>query len=212
LGRLRDPGRLALNARRSPADAATLRRRFDTLLARLASNGDGALDYERLRRRLLLYFQVQAPADAEAAADETLDRLARRMDDGTAIDNVPLFALGIARNLLRELRARGRRADAAVQMLAASADDTDSEDADRGAELDALRACLQGLESSGARLILDYYSADGADRIRVRRDLAQRLALGLNALRNRALRLRGALEACLRRRLGHDAVPDVTDR
>jgi len=155
---------------------------------------------------------VQAPTDAEAAADETLDRLARRLDEGTAIDNLPLFALGIARNVLRELRARGRRADAAVQMLAASADETGGDDGDRSAELDALRTCLQGLESSGARLILDYYGADGADRIRLRRDLAQRLALGLNALRNRALRLRSALEACLRRRLGHDAVPDVTNR
>src|SRR6185295_15265897 len=111
-----------------------------------------ALDYERLRRRLLLYFQVQAPTDAEAAADETLDRLARRLDEGTAIDNLPLFALGIARNVLRELRARGRRADAAVQMLAASADETGGDDGDRSAELDALRTCLQGLESSGARL------------------------------------------------------------
>jgi len=155
---------------------------------------------------------VQAPADAEAAADETLDRLARRIEDGTPIDSVPLYALGIARNLLRELRARGWRADAAVQALAASADAGGGEEDDRATELAALRNCLQSLDESGARLILDYYSADGTDRIRARRALAQRLQLGMNALRNRALRLRDALEACLRRRLGHDAVPDVTDR
>jgi hypothetical protein len=71
----------------------------------------------------------------------------------------------------------------------------------RAAQAAALEACLDTLAKADAALILDYYGADGSARIRLRQQLADSLGLSLNALRNRALRLRGKLEECALSRL-----------
>ena len=204
LGGLRHSRRLALNTDASPPDAAarTLRQRFDALLARLSAQGDAPLSYEKLRRRLVLYFQVHAPVEAEAACDDVIDRLARRIEEGLPIDNVPLYALGIARNVLHELHARQVRDRAVATEIGFDAQITVDDEDDTEEKLTALRACLERLGQAGARLILAYYDGEGSERIRVRRALAERMKLGLNALRNRALRLRETLESCLRLRIG----------
>ena len=54
---------------------------------------------------------------------------------------------------------------------------------------------------------LDYYGADGAERIATRQRLAGERGISINALRNRALRLREALEDCVRKRLGPVEAP-----
>jgi DNA-directed RNA polymerase specialized sigma24 family protein len=194
---------LALNAE-APPDSRdhVLRRRFDALLTRLSTQGDAPLSYEKLRRRLVLYFQTHAPVEAEAASDDVIDRLARRIEEGTSVDNVPLYALGIARNVLHELRARQMRERAAATEMGFDAEIPVDDDDDGEEELAALRICLERLGNAGAALIMAYYDGEGSERIRVRRALADRMKLGLNALRNRALRLREALESCLRQRLG----------
>ena len=52
---------------------------------------------------------------------------------------------------------------------------------------------------------------DDARRIPARRELAARLGIGLNALRNRALRLRETLEQCIRQRLGESGATTLRD-
>jgi DNA-directed RNA polymerase specialized sigma24 family protein len=203
---------LALNAETSSPNTRdhVLRRRFDALLARLSAQGDAPLSYEKLRRRLVLYFQVHAAVEAEAASDDVIDRLARRIEEGTPIDNVPLYALGIARNVLHELRARQVRDRTAATELGFDAEIPVDDDDEDGEKLTALRACLERLGEAGARLILAYYDGEGSERIRARRALAERMKLGLNALRNRALRLREMLESCLRLRIGSQSPRDAS--
>ena len=87
------------------ADPSAQRAAFDALLARLRRDGDAGLGYEALRRRLLQLFRLHSPAEAGALADVTLDRLARKIGEGTEIDNVPLYTLGIARMVLHEANA-----------------------------------------------------------------------------------------------------------
>ncbi len=150
----------------------------------------------------MLYFQVHAPVEAEAASDDVIDRLARRIEEGTPIDNLALYALGVARNVLHELHARQTRHRAVATEIGLDAEiPIDAED-DSEEKLDALRVCLERLGEPGSRLILAYYDGEGSERIRGRRALAARMKLGLNALRNRALRLRETLESCLRLRIG----------
>ena len=60
---------------------------FDLLLQRLGQGGEGALGYERLRNRLVAFFRLRFPAQAEALADDVLDRLARRLAEGTVVDS-----------------------------------------------------------------------------------------------------------------------------
>jgi len=130
-----------------------------------------------------------------------LERLARKIHEGTDVASVPSYALGIARMVLHEARARSARRHLA------EADPTfapETNDADDAAETDnmlaALASCLDAAGANARRLILTYYGDEGAHRIATRRTLAEQCGISLNALRNRALRLRDALETCVRSR------------
>ncbi|HEY6923178.1 MAG TPA: hypothetical protein VI653_06915, partial [Steroidobacteraceae bacterium] len=78
----------------------------------------------------------------------------------------------------------------------------EEEDEDAEIVLSALQGCLEELGPGAADLILAYYGGEGSARIEKRRRLAEELGLSVNALRNRALRLREALERCARKKLG----------
>ena len=186
---------------------------FNALLERLSEEGPSPqVVYETLRKRLISYLRLHVPAQADALADEALDRMARRVHEGTPVQNVYLYALGIARLLVRESRTRMTREDIAARDATLFKDDA-IDVATREALDAALRSCMQGLPAGGAELIVEYYSAgSGAIRIEHRRQIAERLGVGLNALRNRALRLRDMLESCIRQRLAArdgSPVPDT---
>lgn len=197
------------------ADAAS---RFAALMQRLARDaGDtgtsGAALYEKLRARLIQFFRLHLPAEAEALADVALDRLARRLQDGVPVESLSAYTLGIARLVLHEARARQARQWRAIELeagalepapVSAAVSTLETADDDIEPWLAALDACLGQLGRRSGGLILEYYGGEGAQRIRARQQLAQRLGISLNALRNRALRLRAALEDCVHRRVAAD--------
>lgn len=199
-------------SRAPPGAAPDAEPPFAALLERLAAEGGApGARYEKLRRRLIQFFRLHLPAEAEALADAALDRLARRVQEGAAIENVPAYTLGIARLMLHEARARLARSLHAAELEAATKSLAQDEDGTE-AWFAALQACLEQLGTPDRRLILDYYGADGAQRIRARARLARELGISLNALRNRALRLRGLLEDCVLRRLDAGLARDETPR
>jgi DNA-directed RNA polymerase specialized sigma24 family protein len=174
---------------------------FAALLARLAADGGDAAAYESLRRRLIQFFKLHVPADADDLADVVLDRLARRIHEGIDVASVPSYALGIARMVLHEARAKSMRRHLAEADPTLMPDDDAAEDAsDLEPVLAALRACLGSAGTAASRLILTYYGGDGSLRIATRKRLADECGISLNALRNRALRLRDTLEDCVRKR------------
>src|SRR3954451_21899367 len=85
---------------------------FDSLLARLDSNRDVAADrYLRMRRDLVRLFEWRGCCTPEDYADETINRCARKIDQGEEIRDVPTYSIGVARMLLREMcRCRSRQA------------------------------------------------------------------------------------------------------
>jgi DNA-directed RNA polymerase specialized sigma24 family protein len=174
---------------------------LEVLLQRLAASGQAAPDYERLRFRLITYFRLRFPADAEALADQALDRLAVRLKDGTAVQNLAGYALGIARLMVLETATRKHKErEAAYETRRQIELQENAGEPDPSAP--ALRACLDTLGAESAGLILEYYAdSSGGARIKRRQRLAEHTGLTLNALRNRALRIRDRLERCVRARL-----------
>ena len=180
---------------------------FGALLSRLAADGGDAAAYEALRRRLIQFFRLHVPSDADDLADVVLDRLARRIHEGTDVASVPSYALGIARMVLHEARARAARRRVAEVDPTLLPDENGGDAREIEVALAALSQCLDAAGADARKLILDYYGADGASRIALRQRLAGERGISLNALRNRALRLREALEDCVRRRLGPEERP-----
>ena len=166
------------------------------LLARLGPDPEQAgAAYEGVRRALVAFFTWRGAFTPEECADDTLDRVARRIEEGEDVRDVPRFARGVARLVLLEhwRKPETRRAELSEQPEAVA------EPAPPGDEAlhHCLDRCLGELPDEGRHLIMDYYQDTGRVRIERRQAMARTLGLSEAALRNRAQRLRDRLEGCL---------------
>src|SRR5215831_12984336 len=66
-----------------------------------------AAAYLESRRALFIFFVTRGGANPDEMADETLNRVARRLSEGTEIiaENPSSYFYAVARNVLREQRA-----------------------------------------------------------------------------------------------------------
>ena len=179
---------------------ALSREGFEALLARLDPDPDRAGErYEEIRLRLVKFFQWRQAVSPEDLADETIDRVARRLrDDGTfRPESWGAYFHGFARNVLRESWKERRKppGDArALRVVAAPPPEGESQER----RLECLDRCLGALSEDNHRLILQYYQLQRGAQIEQRRRIAEEHGIPLNALRLRVHRLRARLEACVR--------------
>jgi RNA polymerase sigma factor (sigma-70 family) len=172
---------------------------FERLLGRLAAEPEaGAREYDAIRRKLALFFAMRGAPAAEELADESLDRLARRLDEGEPVDNVRAYVIGVAKRvLMEEAKRRGReRTYVDGHHMPAGPADADEELAERRSR--CLQRCLGELPAESRALIVDYYRGEGAAYLKERKALAERLGISYVALKTRAHRVRNRLEECLR--------------
>lgn len=182
---------------------------FARLLTRLGPDAErSGAAYEHLRRALVSFFAWRGAATPEECADETLDRLAARLDEGTAVEDVPRFARGIARLVLLE-HWRGPNARTVPLSNLGAAHPVAAETRIDDALPECLHRCLGELAPDSRDLILEYYGAEGRSRIDQRKRIAQALGVSESALRNRAQRLRDRLEDCITRCLAPPAATAI---
>lgn len=175
---------------------------FEILLAQLHPNRERAGEiYEGIRRRLIRLFEWRGCAFPEDLADDTFNRVARKLGEGVKFHSPDPYSYfcGVAHLRFKEVSrsaARERRAlDAHGDLLLPTALPVvpDEEPGDR--RLDCLRECLAALNSDQRDLVLKYHQGEG--NIRNRKALSEELRIPMNALRIRVHRLRRRLEACL---------------
>jgi DNA-directed RNA polymerase specialized sigma24 family protein len=169
---------------------------LEGLLARLGTDPDAAaVEYRRLHVRLVAFFESHGSLEPGRDADETLDRLARKLREGHVIRDVPAYVHGLARNVLREAWRRARREESASEALRALPPPQVAD-----AELwDSFDRCLAQLDPERAELLVAYYSAARSSNRAFRMELAASRGLSLNALRIRVFRAREALRESLAR-------------
>jgi DNA-directed RNA polymerase specialized sigma24 family protein len=176
---------------------------FAKLLAKLSADPEIAgIEYEELRRRLIKFFEWRGAFFPEDLADETLNRTARKIDEGEEIEkNVIALALGVAHFVFLETtkHPNNRRAPLEDLIPVAAPPEHRVEDDDLRAVY--LRECLRGLSKENRELIIEYYGEEGRAKIEDRKALAEKLGISLNALFSRAKRIRDRLEQCVTQRL-----------
>ncbi|MFN2482181.1 MAG: RNA polymerase sigma factor [Pyrinomonadaceae bacterium] len=185
---------------------------FERFLASLDGDRERAGEkYEIARRKLVKFFAWHGSHAPEEHADETINRVARKISEGEKIESLNAYLLGVARLLLKEVFKQRLRARAALDQLPTSeTTEPGAEEEDDNARRtlrECLRACLQKLAPESRALIADYYEHDRASRIRRRKEIAAGLGIPLNALRIRAHRVRAGLEACVRACAGRAGMP-----
>ena len=169
---------------------------FDRLLASLDADREQAGEkYERIRQKLVKFFECRGAPSPDDEADETISRVARRLEEGEHVEHLPAYFYGVARLVLLECDRQQRR-ELTARTAAA---DVRPDDIGEDPRLPCLERCLAGLPTTSQELLMSYYAADSAARIRQRQELAQRHEIPMNALRIRVHRLRVALEACVSR-------------
>lgn len=175
------------------------RRGYDRLLRALDADPERAgARFESLRRRLVWFFERRGSRAAEDHADETLTRVAGKLEAGEPIQNVETYSLGVAR-FVRLEALRGPRETTLdpehVEAVAVSPAPVEDEDRDR--RLTCMERCLTVCSPEERELILTYYLGEHRGRIDLRRELADRLGIPVAALRIRAFRIRQRLLACV---------------
>lgn len=168
------------------------REMFEALLDWLDSDREqAALKYEEIRIKLIKFFSATSQSEAEALADETINRVARRLNEvkDQVYGERARYFYGVARKVQLEYQRRKQPQAGPVFAL----------DSDRiEVEYGCLEECIAKLSPENRELVLRYYGADGRERIEQRKLLAEKLGIAPNALRIRAFRIRAELEKCLK--------------
>ena len=156
-----------------------------------------------MRRRLAVDFDRRNCLSPDELADETLNRVARRLEEEGAISDTPparycyIVARFVFHEHVRRVKHESTKLDERSAELRPSVSGPADSDETSRKLLDSLERCLQQLDTRDRELILDYYRGEQRAKIEGRRRLAGRLGLTVNALSIRACRLRDKLEACV---------------
>jgi RNA polymerase sigma factor (sigma-70 family) len=167
---------------------------FDSLLEWLdPDRARAGAKYEEVRRRLIKIFMGRACSSAEDLADETINRVIKKLD-GIRSDftgDQARYFYAVAHNLYLEYLHRRP-----IQLPPAA-------DAQESTQLElqsqCLEQCLETLPEWERQLLLRYYGEGKRAKTDLRDELAKKLGISLNALRIRAFRGRVHLRNCIQR-------------
>jgi len=179
---------------------------FEKLLATLDADRELAgAKYENIRHKLLKFFQWRGCQSAAEYADRTIDRVARRLEEGEQLrahDPYRYFH-GVALNVWRE-HAREPEAvplvEQAIQPMVKAENEAERLENER--RLECLEECLRRLPPESRQLLAGYHHGVRRAKIRARENLAAALQIPLNALRIRVHRLRASVAECVRSCIG----------
>jgi len=163
--------------------------------------------YLEIRTRLARYFDRKNCTIPDELADETLNRVARRLEEEGSIetDTPAHYCYIVARFVfmeylrkpgvesLAELEAQsGRPRTHPAELPGLAGDPIEKEK-----RAECLDHCLRALTADQRNMIITYYTGDQRLKLETRRSLAAKLSITLNALSIRACRIRDKLEACV---------------
>ena len=172
---------------------------FDGFLATLDRDRDKAGEkYEYIRLKLLKYFQWCGSDVPDIDADETINRVTRRLYEGQDIYNLSGYIFGVAKLVHAEsLKWRNRKQtldEGSIVQLSSLGDEIDSANYQ-----ECLERCLMCLNSEEREVITEYYRYRKTAKIDCRKRLAAKLGISLNSLRVKMHRQRMNLEACVQK-------------
>ena len=164
---------------------------FDRLLEWLDPNPEIAGErYEKIRWRLIAILASRGCHVPEELADETMDRVARRVADirATYVGDKAIYFLGVMNNVHHEYLKRPP-----PPPVVEYRDDVDEQEHVHS----CLDQCLTKLTPHARQIIERYYAENKRAKIKLRRLIANELGITASNLRLRALRIRSKLQVCI---------------
>src|SRR5262245_59391421 len=196
--------RLKMDSNLTPAS-------FNSLLAFLGPDSESAaLAYLDVRRALFTFFATRGATDPNELADETINRVARRLSEGVQIttENPSGFFYAVARNVWRESLAKSGvltplpEDESALPITSETPHDLIMDARERiesEVRRECLERCLGQLGPEERELVISYHQFRGGAKIENRKALAARLGISNNTLRQKVARLKLKLGECARK-------------
>lgn len=172
-------------------DLGLTKQEFDQLLAWLDPDPDLAAErYEAIRQRLITIFLSRQCDEAEDLADETINRVAKKVKDlkDDYVGEPARYFHGVAKKVFLEYRRLRNRPIYIIQP--ASREELEP-------YLECLDYCLAQLSPQSRELILLYYREQKQAKIASHKQMREQMRLNADALRVRAYRIRVKLEKCI---------------
>jgi len=171
---------------------------FDSLLEWLSPDRDEAGNkYESIRLGLIRYFRFKGCAGVEDLADETINRVAKKLpslDITTGNEPITYFYGFASKVFLEELRRRKKETDFETINIA---DKPKSVSDGKEIQFECLEQCLSELGLKDNELVINYYSKNKSEKFVFRQKLAESLDISLNGLHVKVHRLRNRLQVCV---------------
>lgn len=165
---------------------------FDALLRWLDPDRERAgAKYETIRRGLVEMFTNRGCRDPEELADETINRVTRKVGQVAPgyVGDPAAYFYGVAKRLHLEY-VKAPPPPLPPPPAEPHADDYE-------AHYECLERCLDELNPLSREIILLYYAEKKMMKVALRRDIGRSLNLKPGALRVRAYRIRAQLEKCV---------------
>ena len=178
---------------------------FDKLLACLDPDlNEAGRKLVDIRRRLQKFFECNRCPDPDELVDMTIDRGARRIDEGVEVRELPSYLTQIARFVLKEHWASPQNKMDEIEdegsgslLVAPTVDDARNEKEEQEERLECLEKCSGKLVPVERQRVIDYYYEQGRAKIDKRKRMAADLRITLGNLRVRMHRTRERLEECI---------------
>lgn len=147
--------------------------------------------YKTIHQKLTRIFYARGAHAAEELADETIERVTKKIDDLTDnyVGEPMLYFYGVAKNVFLEFTRKPVDKELPNSISQEVFSDDQSE------QLDIyLTKCLNSLSSEDSEFIIEYYKKDKQEKINHRKQMAKDLGITMRALRVRAFRIRKRLQ------------------
>ena len=166
------------------------------LLCLDADPDEAGRKYEAIHQKLVKIFDWRGARFPEECADETINRVVRKLESGEEIQDIPSYCQGVARLVFLETLKKAEQRQVSLEELTfAPVAPVVSEDDSR--QRTCFLRCLNELPAESRELILSYYQDERRLKIDNRQAMADQLGIPLSALRSRVQRIRNKIEQCI---------------
>lgn len=174
---------------------------FDALLKWFAADREKAgAKYEEIRSGLIRYFYFKGCSEAEILADETINRVARKLsalDRNNTYKPITYF-YGFASKIYLEYRNSIKIREVEFEQNLHPTDEKFDVQADITENRHkCLEECLAQLSLEERELAIGYFSKEKSEKFENRRELAEKMDMTMTALYVRIFRLKSVLRNCV---------------
>jgi RNA polymerase sigma factor (sigma-70 family) len=176
-------------------DAIKSPQEFQKFLKWLDLDHETAIEkYFSIRNKLVKIFVVRGSIIADELADETIDRVMKKID--TIVSDYQgdpsLYFYGVAKKVFLETQRQPKSETLPDSFIADQKTPENQEE-----NVECVEKCLKKLPENQQQIIVGYYSFEKGEKSKTRKKMAEKFGFSAESLRVRAMRIRETLQKCV---------------